>query len=142
MVLCNYEEAVHTARTLIEPPLPLSPDEGTMEYVRGIVELIAYLYPITEYDVRMAEYKQTIAVDIGLDPALTKKVFASYDDSHVQEALALADEGAESTRMYPTLSLEQAISQINLRKQMGFEDAFDFEQELEYVLEILSKVRP
>jgi len=76
---------------------------------------------------------------------------ASYDDSHAEEALALADEEVELTRMYPTLSLEQAISQINLRKQ-NLDHILEahrnsiivkhHEHELDRVLEILSQVRP
>ena len=75
----------------------------------------------------------------------------SYDDSRAEEALAMADEEVELTRMYPTLSLEQAISQINLRRQNLdhiYEEPKDSarnrirEDELGRVLEILSQVRP
>jgi len=78
---------------------------------------------------------------------------ASYDDSRAEEALALADEEVELSRMYPTLSLEQAISQITLRKQ-NLDHIYDpctptgrallkiREDELDRVLEILSQVRP
>lgn len=69
MALRNYDEAVRVARALIEPPLV--PDEGNAEYARGIVEFMADLYPRAEgTGVWMAERKQAIAIDIGLDPVL------------------------------------------------------------------------
>jgi hypothetical protein len=78
---------------------------------------------------------------------------ASYDDSRAEEALAMADYENEMTRMYPTLSLEQAISQVRLRK-LNLDHIYEpqtstgrgivkiREDELDRVLEILSQVRP
>lgn len=82
---------------------------------------------------------------------------ASYDDSRADEALAQADHENYLARTSAQLiadapiSFEQAISQINLRKQnldhiyrsgISANEITTREDELAHVLEILRRVRP
>ncbi len=79
---------------------------------------------------------------------------ASYDDSRAEEALAQADSlwsGCEYRGVREPISLEEAISLINIRKQnLGNIFGIDLEaqiangtreHELDCVLEILRRVR-
>ncbi len=85
---------------------------------------------------------------------MSQRLDASYDDSRAEEALAKADEEFRSPNQssVPSMTLEQAVSMLNLRKQ-NLDHIYEpttitaqaiikiREDELERVLEILSQVR-